>query len=343
MEKGLKKAKGSGLGRASAAVASGLVATTTAAATAGILYSRLAIRHDVPLPAALEAERAEIDLEGAGRISYYADTQAAGTPLVLIHSVNAAASALELKPLFDHYRRQRPVYALDLPGYGFSDRQPRPYTAAFFAQVINNFLEQVVSEPADVITLSLSSEFGARAALAAPEQFRSLTLISPSGFSQRKTGRATEQAGMRGAGELLYKSLSFPLWSQALYDLIVSRPSLRFYLGKSFVGDIPDELVDYGYATSHQPGAKNVPLTFLSGQLFTQDALQQLYVPLKVPALILYDRDFYVRFDLLPDLLAKNEHVQAVRVAPTMGLPHWEQLEETAGALNAFWAGVSPS
>ena len=38
-------------------------------------------------------------------------------PLLLLHSINASASAYEVKPLFEHYRQQRPVYAPDLPGF----------------------------------------------------------------------------------------------------------------------------------------------------------------------------------------------------------------------------------
>ncbi|MBK7917750.1 MAG: alpha/beta fold hydrolase [Chloroflexi bacterium] len=317
----------------------GFVGGLLTAAAAGILYSRFTIDHDVPLPEALAAERRTVELPQIGRVSYYADTAVAGTPLVLIHSINAAASAIEMKPLFGHYRHQRPVYALDMPGYGFSDRADRTYTPEFFAQTILAFLTQVVGEPADVVALSLSSEFVARTAVAAPAQFRSLTLISPSGFTARNSGRVTEQAGRSSANTTLYRLFSFPLWSQALYDLIASRVSLRFYLSKSFVGDIPEELIDYGYATSHQPGAKIVPLHFISGQLFTQNAKDALYRPLARPTLILYDRDFYVRFDLLPELLAQNEYVQATRLTPTLGLPHWEQLADTIDTLDAFWSG----
>lgn len=48
-------------------------------------------------------------------------------PLLLIHSVNAAASAFEVKPLFYYYRGRRPMYALDLPCFGQSDRSDRFY------------------------------------------------------------------------------------------------------------------------------------------------------------------------------------------------------------------------
>ena len=72
-----------------------------------------------------------------------------------------------MKPLFDMYRNTRPVYALELPGYGFSDRADRNYTPELFAGAIGEFLEQV-GKPADVVALSLSSEFVARAALTLP-------------------------------------------------------------------------------------------------------------------------------------------------------------------------------
>jgi pimeloyl-ACP methyl ester carboxylesterase len=327
----------SGLARGGAVVIGGLAT----AAAVGIAYSRLVINHEVPLPKAINAEIREAELSEVGQMSAYVGEQSTGQPLVLIHSVNAAASALEMKPIFEMYRQNRPVYALDLPGYGFSDKQARTYTPEFFSNVLGDFLNEVVGEPADVIALSLSSEFSARAARRAPEQFRSLTMISPSGFTRRSSGRATEQASQRGTSKSLYSLLANPIWSQALYDLIASRMSLRFYLGKSFVGNIPDELVEYGYATAHQPGAMNVPLYFLSGQLFTRDALHELYVDLSVPTLIIYDQDFYVGFDLLPELLLKNELVKAVRVAPTLGLPHWEQPEETKAALDAFWTEIS--
>ena len=69
------------------------------------------------LPAALDAPCHQITLS-AGEISYYVDeAQNDARPLVLLHSINAAPSAREMQPLFEHYRHKRTVYAPDLPGY----------------------------------------------------------------------------------------------------------------------------------------------------------------------------------------------------------------------------------
>jgi pimeloyl-ACP methyl ester carboxylesterase len=101
-----------------------------------IAYSNFVVDHQVPLPPAIEVERVSFDSSAAGRLSYYVDKAAAGRPVLLIHSVNAAASAYEMRPIFDHYRGQRPLFALDLPGYGFSERTDRAQSPDAFAQAI---------------------------------------------------------------------------------------------------------------------------------------------------------------------------------------------------------------
>jgi pimeloyl-ACP methyl ester carboxylesterase len=300
-------------------------------------YSALAIDHRVPLPDAILAEKLTFLSQAGGWLNAYVDRSAAGRPLVLIHSVNAAASAFEMGPLFRHYRSQRPVYALDLPGYGQSNRLQRDYTPQLFANAIAEFIEAQVGEPADVVGLSLGCEFVARAALARPELFHSLALISPSGLGSASSGRASQQTEARGIAGSLHRAFSFPLWGRALFDLIATRRSIEFFLGKSFEGPVTPGFVDYGYATAHQPGAEHVPLRFIAGMLFTPDAATTLYEPLDVPTLVLYDQDYFVGFDALPQVLAANPHWQTVRIAPTRGLPHFEKLAETTQAMDTFW------
>src|SRR5580658_9862203 len=93
-------------------------------------YSALCVDHRRPLGPAFgpDVQPRTLDTTTGGRLSYYADDSALGRPLILIHGVHAAASAYEMRPLFRHYRGRRPVYALDLPGFGLSERGDRPYT-----------------------------------------------------------------------------------------------------------------------------------------------------------------------------------------------------------------------
>ncbi len=265
------------------------------------------------------------------RVAYYADTTASDIPLLLIHSINAAPSAIEMKPLFERYRGQRPVYAPDLPGFGASDRSEREYTAEFYADTLRDFLGNVVGGAADVVALSLSSEFAARAAITAPELFRTLTLISPTGLGKR-------QPPIGKTADRIANTLRSPLLGSGLYRLLTSKPSIRHFLNLGFVDRAPDELVDYAYLTSHQPGARNAPAAFLSFRLFTLDAAEKLYPEMERPALVLYDRDPNLSFERLPQLVETRPNWSCTRISPSLGLPHFEDIEAVAAALEPFWA-----
>jgi len=280
---------------------------------------------------AIDAPRSDLVVEEGWRVAYYADRSATGRPLVLVHSINAAPSSFEVKPLFEHYRGRRPVYSLDLPGFGHSERRPQGYTPELFAKVLSDFLERVVEQPADVIALSLGAELIARAIGSSPGSANSLVLIAPTGFSRRVPPAP-------GMGRIAHRVLTVPVLSQALFDLVASRRSIRYYLGRSFVAEPPQELLDYAYATSHQPGARHAPLVFLSMQLFTPDAIGDLYSRLTdLPVLVIADRDPYIDFDRLDGFVARHPNWSRSRVAPNLGLPHWERLAETAAVLDAFW------
>jgi pimeloyl-ACP methyl ester carboxylesterase len=317
-----------------------VLGTAVSAAGAWIAYSNLVIDHELPLPRALDADLHTLNSPQAGLLSYYADLRGTGRPLVLVHSINAAGCAYEMRPLFQHYRGQRPVYALELPGFGYSDRSDRVYSASLYVQAILDFLGEVVQAPADVVALSLSSEFAAQAAVAAPSKINSLVLISPSGFTARNTGRSSQRANQSGSSDFFYKLFSFPLWGRAFYDLIATRRSIHYFLGQSFQGPVDKGLAEYGYLTSHQPGAHHAPLYFVSGKLFTRDIRQRAYEKVTQPVLVLHDRDNFVRFDELPGLLASRPNWRAERIQPTLGLPHFEQPEATTAALDGFWAQV---
>jgi pimeloyl-ACP methyl ester carboxylesterase len=321
------------------AMGTGALLAALAAAIGGwIGYSALRINHRAPLPPATNAERRTFISPAAGMVSYYVDRKPAGRPLVLIHSINAAASAYEMMPIFEHYRGKRPVYALDLPGFGFSDRSDRAYSPWLYADAIVDFLRTQVREgSADVVALSLGSEFAARAAKGHPELFNSLTLISPSGFTDRTAKKASQRASQQGKSDSLYRLFSFPLWSQAFYDLLVTPPSINYFLKQSFEGTVDPGLKHYAYATSHQPGARFAPLYFVSGKLFSPDIRQSVYEQLVLPVLVLFDKDSFVRFDTLPQMAQEHPNWHTVRIAPTKGLPHFEKMADVAQALDSFW------
>ncbi|MBZ0287037.1 MAG: alpha/beta hydrolase [Anaerolineae bacterium] len=328
--------------RGSVSPLTAVVAGLGAAVAGWIGYSALLVDHHASLPPAIDAERKQFLSRESGLLNYYADTRAPGTPLVLIHSINAAASSYEMRPLFNHFRAERPVYALDLPGFGFSERSDRPYSPGLYANAILDFMTTQVRQPADVVALSLSSEFVARAAVQLPGLFSTISMISPSGFTERPPAVSSQGARRSQASDIVYSLFSFPLWSQAFYDLLATPASIRYFLQKSFIGPVFPALADYAYASAHQPGGRYAPLYFVSGKLFTPDVRETLYASLKMPVLVIYDRDPYVTFDALEPFIQTRANWYTSRIVPSRGLPQFEHLLETAQALVDFWTAQEP-
>jgi pimeloyl-ACP methyl ester carboxylesterase len=283
------------------------------------------------LEKAIDSNGASISGAGDYEVYWYYDIEAEGRPLLFVHSINAAPSAIELKPLFQHFRSYRSVYAPDLPGFGRSTRHVGMMTASEFAKNISSIIDQMSpSEPPDVIALSLGCEFVARAVVECGTSVRSLTFISPTGFSRRQPPPLQAQKRLR-------RLFDFAGFGRGAFKLLRLERSIRYFYGMNFSGSVPSELVAYALKTTRQPAAHEMPLQFLSMSLFTPNAVGLLYEKLDVPVLVLFDEDPNVTFELF-EQFEDSPTWQFKRIGPSLGMPQWEHPEKTVAAIESFFA-----
>jgi len=305
-----------------------------------------------PLPPALDGELQTIAGPDGTRIGYYAAEpqaavgagtggSAAGVPLLLIHSVNAAASAYEVKPLFDHYRGLRPVYAIDLPGYGCSDRSDRRYTPRLMTDAVLAVAAGIAARhggaPIDAIAVSLSCEYLARAAVERPAAFRSIGLVSPTGLD-RVQPRFGPPDGDRGQA-WLFAVLARAPWSAAVYRGLTRPGVIRFFLAKTWGSKNIDEgLLAYDIVTTRQPGASFAPFFFVSGFLFSAD-IGHLYDALAVPVRVVHGtRGDFTKYRGLARYAARANW--KVDVMQTGALPYFEDLARFVALYQAPFAAL---
>jgi pimeloyl-ACP methyl ester carboxylesterase len=298
-------------------------------------YSAVMTPHNVNLPPAIDAERRE--LQGrAGRLSYYVAGE--GPPVLLVHSINAAGSAYEVRTVFEHLQPRRRVYAVDLPGFGFSDRSARRYEIRLYVDAILDMLDLIADEtraPIDAVAVSLASEFVARAAVERPEAFATLALVTPTGFSKWYGVLRDDTAEKSREIPGMHAAFAFPLWSQGVYDLLVTRASIRYFLQRTNGSKYYDEgMLDYDYLTTHVPGAKNAPLAFLAARLFSADirsVYERLTLPIWVPHATRGDfKDFSASG------WAKARPNWRFQPFDAGALPHFERREEFMAAYDGF-------
>jgi hypothetical protein len=295
------------------------------------------------LPSALSGERIEF-ASPAGRLSAYVAGQ--GSPLLLIHSVNAAASAAEVRPLHERYRATRTVFSLDLPGYGLSDRSDRDYTPRLMTDAIHAVVEQIHARcgpaPIDALAVSLSCEFLARAATETPDTYRSVALVSPTGFRGSRPWRAAP--GSTRGMPWLHAALRGPGsgWGGAVFRALTRPGVIRYFLRRTWgAREIDEVLWAYDVLTTRVPGAEHAPLHFLAANLFSAD-IHTVYEQLHMPVWMSHGvrGDFT---DYRGRVIVEGRPNWQFSIFPTGALPYFEVPQDFCGAFDRFLAAAPPA
>jgi pimeloyl-ACP methyl ester carboxylesterase len=251
-----------------------------------------------------------------------------GSPIVLVHGVHAAASSFEMRHVFEPLSQHHTVYAIDLLGFGKSERPAAPYSGQLYADLLAAFLDEVVRQPATLVCSSLSAGFAVAAARAHPERVGGLVLLSPTGV--------TNVGPLAGAfGRLV----SVPLIGTAAFNLLVSRASIGSYLRRAYADRslVDEPLIGQNWATSHQPNARLAPAAFVSGRLDLPFAgsLTTLNIPIlairgSVPGLGVQASDLELR--------ALSDDVRIETMAGAGQLPHDEAADRVVDAIESWLA-----
>ncbi|WP_298819595.1 alpha/beta fold hydrolase [Chloroflexus sp.] len=204
----------------------------------------------------------------------------AGQPVLLIHSINAAASVFEMREPFQRLSQHFAVHAIDLVGYGNSSRPPWRYRAAIYVDLIVAAIERI-GEPIALIASSLGAAYAVMAVARRPELVRRLVLVCPTGIGQLDRGPGL-------AAYTVYQMLRSP-FGQLIYRLLTSRASIRWFLTQQSYADpanVTRERIDGFYYTCRRPGAYYAPICFLSGLLNCDIAAP--FAALTIPVLLVW-------------------------------------------------------
>lgn len=239
--------------------------------------------------------------------------------VLLLHGPNAAASGHEFRAVAEKLAADYHVLVPDLPGFGRSDRPVLSYSAALYTAFVEEFAADC-TEDAVCVASSLSGAYAA-AATRAGADFRELVLVCPTTTT------------MPGRRPWLRSLLRAPVVGQALCNLLVSKPSIRYFHddhGFYDLANLSAEQVDYEWAIGHQPGARFAVASFLAGFLDLDEDLSDLLAAVDVPVTLVWGRES----DLLPvaegEALAERADARLVVFDRAKLVPHSEHPEAFA-------------
>uniref|UniRef100_A0A383WBY5 AB hydrolase-1 domain-containing protein n=1 Tax=Tetradesmus obliquus TaxID=3088 RepID=A0A383WBY5_TETOB len=215
-------------------------------------------------------------------------TAGCGKPVMLVHGFGASAG---------HYRKTIPylaqngfkVYAIDLIGFGASDKPVQQYTIELWAELIVDFMAEFMpGTPAVIVGNSIGSLSCLTAAAAAPEgQLAGLVLLNSAGAMNNK-GVINDWRIVLALPLLLLIDflLKTPPIARALFDALARPETIRKVLGGVYVDKaaVDDELVDIILAPAFTPNALDVFVSVITGPAGPKpwDLLRKVSCPLFV-------------------------------------------------------------
>jgi 2-hydroxy-6-oxonona-2,4-dienedioate hydrolase len=113
------------------------------------------------------------------------NTNASGHPVIFIHGLGGSIESWDsnIRQLISSKLR---IIALDLPGFGFSDKSKIRYSIKFYANFITTFLEAIgVGRKVTLVGSSLGGQIAAEIAINKSEIVSKLVLISPAGATPK--------------------------------------------------------------------------------------------------------------------------------------------------------------
>jgi pimeloyl-ACP methyl ester carboxylesterase len=268
------------------------------------------------------AERLVLPQRGQLRII---ERNATATETVLLVHGYGSSSASYL-PIVDDLARHFHVLAVDLPGFGKSDRLAGDYSPDALADVLEEVLDQKGVARADVVGHSWGSSVVLAFARRHPQRLNRLVIISGWVYDEQLLP-LMRWARVPGLGEVLYRLFYRQLIGERLY-LNFADGAL---LSQKVVEDVERQM--------DLDGALAAALAAARGMRFSEHEAE--YKNIRHPTLLLWGReDRVARLAFGERLATELPHARLV-VLPRCGhIPMWECTGETSTALLAFLQGA---
>lgn len=196
--------------------------------------------------------------------------------ILFLHGFGGGSSAYEWSKVFPAFAGDYRVLAPDLIGWGESAHLERSYTIEDYLNSLSDFIQATCDEPVTVVASALTAAFIIRIAIAQPNLFKSLVLMTPAGLSD---------FGNDYTRSPFAQIVSTPVLDKLLYSgAIATRFGIESFLKNrqfSNPSRISDDIVEAYLQSAQKPNAEYTALSFVRGDLCFDlaDYIGQLMTP----------------------------------------------------------------
>ena len=264
-----------------------------------------------------------------------------GKPVLLVHGIYAGASSFEWRNVVPMLAERHSVIAVDLLGFGRSDRPAARYTPGLYQALLGELVSRVASEPCAVVASGLSAAQLVALAARDPRHIASIALVAPTGVAYMRDPEPSVGATRR-------MLLGAPIVGNTIYNGLTSPSKMRRHLESVYADDrmVTPALVQHYVRMARQPGGKHAVRALLSGRLNVDIRVALRRV--RQPTLLLWgDLARHNPVDYAHAFRVNKHDLEWMLVQEAGDLPHDERPDEVNAALRSFferarrWSGGS--
>jgi pimeloyl-ACP methyl ester carboxylesterase len=251
-----------------------------------------------------------------------------GAPIVLVHGFGASIGHWK-KNIPDLVEAGYRVYALDLLGFGASEKPLVTYSLELWAELLTEFWQETVKRPAVWVGNSIGALLCLMVAADRPELTRGAVLLNcAGGISHRPDELPVLLRPIMMGFNWVVNS---PILGPTIFELVRSRGQIRRALSQVYSNKaaIDDDLVDLLYQPSCDPNAQKVFASILTAP--PGPTIGELLSKLDRPLLVLWgEADPWTPIDgakPFQDLADTNHPVQVIGLPDTGHCPHDDRPE----------------
>ena len=246
-----------------------------------------------------------------------------GPPILLLHGfLDSSYTWRRVIPLLqDRYR----VIALDLPGFGYSDKPYEPLSFVEYARVVVGVLDQLQIDQAFLVGNSMGGSVALRVAIDFPERVRGLVPIAAgTPRDEDEPLNAINLLRMRFVGELCIHTMGPWIFERVWNSMLTE--------GR----EVSEREIDEMYGLLNTPGARRAALNQIR-EIRSNPVGWEATRRIGNPTLLIWGR----RDEGVPLRYGErlNDHIpnsRMVIIEDTGHLPQWETPEEVTRLLGAF-------
>ena len=265
-----------------------------------------------------------------GKIRY--TKKGSGNPILLLHNLTCGSSIYEFHKIIDDLSKTNEVYALDLLGYGLSDKPNLTYTNFLFVEMINDFIKNIIGKKTDIITSGDTSSIAIMACHNNPEIINRMLFINPQSLYEINQIPSKQS-------KLLKFLIETPIIGTFIYNIISQKSSIKNSFTSSYFYDptlIDDNDITHYLESAHTQGyqSKYSFASYISK--YTNINILHALKEINYSMYIIGGKEIDTIDTIIDNYTYYNSSIESTVVKRTKQLPHLESPHDTLVQIHTF-------